>query len=76
MENLHKWISFEVVTSREIALKRIVNPNFKRATIFREDLVGFHKPVFVLNRLIQFGLAILDISKHLLYDFHYNTWNA
>ena len=24
MENVHKWISFEVVTSRKIALKRIV----------------------------------------------------
>ena len=75
MENLRKWISFEVVTSREVALKRIARPNFKRAKIFGEDLVGVHmaKPVLVLNRPIQVGFSILDLSKYLMYDFHYNT---
>ena len=42
MENLRKRINFEVVTSRKIALKRIARPNFQRAKIFREDLVGIH----------------------------------
>ena len=76
MENLRKRIHFEVVTSREIALKRIARPNFKRANIFREDLVGIHisKPVLVMNRPIQVGYVILDLSKYLMYDFHYNTW--
>ena len=71
MENLRKRINFEVVTSRKIALKRIVRPNF-----MREDLVGVHmaKPVLVINRPIQVGFAILDLSKYLMYDFHYNTW--
>ncbi len=76
MENLRKRINFEIVTSRKIALKRIAKPNFKRAKRFREDLVGIHmtKPVLVLNRPIQVGFAILDLSKYLMYDFHYNTW--
>ena len=76
METLRKRISFEVVTSREIALKRIAKPNFKRAKIFREDLVDVHmiKPVLVPNRPIQDGFAILDLSKYLMYDFHHNTW--
>ena len=76
MENLRKRISFEVVTSR--TLKRIAKPNFKRAKIFREDLVGIHmtKAVLVLNRPIQVGFAILDLSKCLMYDFHYNTWTG
>ena len=43
MENLRKRINFEVVTSRKIALERIIaKPSFKRAKIFREDLVGVH----------------------------------
>ena len=76
MENLRKRIDFEIVTSRKVALKRIAKPNFKRAKRFREDLVGIHttKPVLVLNRPIQVGFAILDLSKYLMYDFHYNTW--
>ena len=76
MENLRKRIDFEVVTSRKIALKRIAKPNFKHAKRFREDLVGIHttKPVLKLNRPIQVGFAVLDLSKYLMYNFHYNTW--
>ena len=76
MENLRKQINFEVVTSRKVALKRIVKPDFKRVKIFREDLVGIHmaKLVLVMNRPIQVGFAIFDLSNYLMYDFHYNTW--
>ena len=70
MENLRKRINFEVVTSRKVALKRITWPNFKRVKIFREDLVGVHmvKPVLAMNR------PILNLSKYLIYNSHYNTW--
>ena len=76
MENLRKRINFEVVTSTKVALKWIAKPNFQRAKIFREDLVGIHmvKPVLVMNRPIQVVFAILDLSKYLMYDFHYDTW--
>ena len=76
MENLRKRINFEIITSRKLALKRIAKSNFKRAKIFWEDLVGIHmaESVLVLNRPIQVGFAILDISKYLMYDFHYITW--
>ena len=76
MENIRKRINFEVVTSRKIALKRIAKPNFQRIKTFREDLVRIHmsRPMLKLDRPIQVGFAILDLSKYLMYDFHYNTW--
>jgi len=76
MENLRNRINFEVVTLRKIALKRIAKPNFKRIIKFRKGLVGIHmvKPALKLNRPIQVGFAVLDLSKHLMFDFHYNTW--
>ena len=65
------WGISENGTSRKVALKRIAKPK-----VFREDLVGVHmaKPVLVTNRPIKVGFAILDLSKYLRYDFHYNTW--
>ena len=76
MENLRNRINFEVVILRKIALKRIAKQNFKLIITFRKGLVGIHmvKPALVLNRPIQVGFAVLDLSKHLMFDFHYNTW--
>ena len=76
MENLRKRIDFDIVTSKKMALKRIAKPNFKSAKIFREDLVGIHmtKPTLFLNRPIQVGFSVLDLSKYLMFDFHYNKW--
>ena len=44
----------------------IAKPNFKCVKIFREDLIGIHmgKPVLVMNRPIQVGFAIVDLSKY------------
>ena len=74
MENLEKRVNIEVITSSKIAKKRIAKPNFKRAKIFRHDLVGVDmiKTKIILNRPLQVGFAILDISKTLMYNFHYN----
>ena len=76
MENLRKRINFEIVTSRNIALKKISKPNFNRVKKFRDDMLGLHftKPVLKLNRPIQVGFAVLDLSKYLMFDFHYNSW--
>ena len=75
-ENIRKHINFELVTSKKIARKRIAKPYFKSAKIFRHDLVGLHmlRPVIELNRPIQVGFVVLDLSKWLMYNFHYNIW--
>jgi hypothetical protein len=48
--------------------------NFKSATIFSENLVAVHmkRTSVKLNKTVYLGMSILDISKTLMYDFHYN----
>ena len=55
-------------------MKLIAKPNFKRRTIFTENLVAVHlgKTNLVFNKPIYVGMCILDLSKTLMYDFHYN----
>lgn len=52
----------------------VTRPNFKRHTIFDENLVAIelNKTSILMDKPIAIGLAILDISKTVMYDFHYN----
>ena len=47
--------------------------NFDHCTVFDEDLVAVHmkKTELVFNKPVYLGMSILDISKTLMYDFHY-----
>ena len=76
MENLRDRVNVELVTSRKTALKRFAKPGFKKAKIFHADLVAIHcvKEELVLNRPIQVGFALLELSKVHMQDFHYNVW--
>lgn len=55
--------------------QKISKPSFERFQIFNEDLVGvLNKKVnLVLNKPIYVGQAILDLSKRLMYTFHYDV---
>ena len=56
------------------AAKLVSKPNYERTTIFDENLVAVHmrKTELVFNKPVYLGMAILNISKTLMYDFHYN----
>jgi len=63
-----------LVCNREKAKKLAARPNFNRCTIFDENLVAMHmkKTKLVFNKPMYLGACILDISKQLIYEFHYN----
>ena len=52
--------------------------NFDHCTEFDENLVAVHmkKTELVFNKPVYLGMSILDISKILMYDFHYNNMKA
>ena len=74
IENIRKRQNVLIVDNRKFALKLSSKPNFDRVTIFDENRVAIHmkKTEVYFNKPIFVGQAILDISKTLMYDFHYN----
>ena len=73
MENLRKRQDIKLVTDEEKLLKWVSRPSFVSFKTFNEDLVAVHKikPTLTLNRPAYVGMCILDLSKTLMYDFHY-----
>ena len=74
IENIRKRQNLVLVDNEEKVFKLIAKPNFERATIFDENLVVIHmkKTEVYFNKPTYLGQAILDISKTLMFDFHYN----
>ncbi|KAL9979619.1 hypothetical protein ACROYT_G017302 [Oculina patagonica] len=74
MENLRKRVDVRLVTDTKKLLKLTSKPTYVSSKIFNEDLVAVHKikETLTLNRPAYVGMCILDLSKTLMYDFHYN----
>ena len=74
IENIRKRQNVFLVDNREKAAKLSGRPNFDRATIFDRNLVAVHmkKTEVYFNKPVFVGQAILDLSKLLMFDFHYN----
>ena len=74
MENIQNRVDVRLVTNPDDLGKLAKKTHFDRANIFTEKLVAFHmhKTTINLNKPIYLGMSILDLSKTLMYDFHYN----
>ena len=79
MENLCKRVDIEIVktdgTENEKIIKILAKPNFNRRVKFSDELSAIHvnKTKITLNKPIFVGFSVLDLSKHLMYDWYYNT---
>ena len=74
MKNLRKRISVRLVNNAEDFLKYTSRPTYIAGKIFSENYATIHeiKPVLMLNKPIYVGFTVLELSKWLTYDFHYN----
>lgn len=75
MENLRNRVSIKLANSEKQMRKYVSKPSFQRFRIFNEDLVRIENKVtdLLLNKPVYVGCAILDLSKTVMYDFHYNV---
>ena len=74
MENVRNYRDIELVTSGKRLVKVLKKPEFKSVTVLSDHIVAAHKHVKVvrLRKPIAVGCCVLDLSKLLMYDFHYN----
>ena len=74
MENIRKRVDVRLVTDQKKLSKLVSKPTYVNSKIFNEDLVAVHKikETLTLDRPAYVGMSILDLSKRLMYHFHYN----
>ena len=74
MENLRKRVDVRLITDDKKLLKMASKPTYVSSKIFNNDLVAVNKikETITLNKPAYVGMCILDISKTLMYNFHYN----
>ena len=49
-------------------------PSFLSQNICSKDFVAIQeiKPILTLDKPIYVGFSVLELSKHFMYEFHYN----
>ena len=74
MENIRNRVDVKLVNTKEKLRKLVAKPNFKSRKILNENLVSVHmkKTSLTMNKPVYLGMCILDLSKTIMYDFHYN----
>ena len=74
MEKLRKRTNIRLVNNEKDFLKYTSRPTHISHKIFDKNYAAIHeiKPVLMLNKPIYVGFTVLELSKRLMYDFHYN----
>ena len=74
MENIRKYRDIKLVNNKEDYLKQVMKPNFKGGVLMGADLMSCEmgKVKVKMNKPVYLGQAILDLSKTIMYGFHYD----
>ena len=73
MMNVRKHVDIKLISEGNKYTKYVSKPNFEKSTFFDKNLAAVHmrRTMIKFNQPIYVGVAILDISKTLMYDFYY-----
>ena len=73
MENLRIRRNIDIVMDSRRLKKFAAEPTFKSFKIFHKEMVAIerYKATICLNRPIYVGFSVLDLSKILMYQWHY-----
>ena len=74
IKNIRKHRNVGLVMTEEKYLCMVMKPNFKPGVLFGENLMGCEmgKIKVVMNKPVYLSQAILDLSKIVMYEFHYD----
>lgn len=75
MESMRRRVKMELISHQRRLQKLINRPTFKHCTLYNENLaiVSLENSIIHFCKPIYIGFCILEISKCLMYDFHYNV---
>ena len=74
IENQRKRMNVKLISDKKVYEKCVNKPNFIPQKIFDKNFAAVHcsKTVLTLNKPIYVGFCILELSKLLMYQFHYD----
>ena len=74
MENIRKHKNINLVNNEADYLKCMMKPNFKSGILCGSNLMGCEmgKTILKMNKPVYISQAILDLSKTVMYEFHYD----
>ena len=74
MENVRKHRDIRLITSEKRRIKLVSEPTIMQQNIFSENLttIEMKKARVVMNKPVYLELAILDVSKILMYEFWFD----
>ena len=77
LENIRNRVDIRLISSDKVAQTLAAKPNYDCCTIFDENFIAvpMKKTKLYFNKPVYLGMSILDLSKSLMYDFHYNYIN-
>jgi len=75
LENMRDRIDVKLVANPHKLKKLVARPTYKFHEIINEELVmvNMGRKTLCLNKPIYAGFSILELSKTLMFDFHYNV---
>ena len=73
-ENLRNRIGIKPVSNEKDYLKWTLKPSYMSQKIFQNELVVIRKSkvTWTLKKSANVGMCVLDLSKVLMYEFHYD----